>query len=53
MPIPWWLILLLIVVVVGVGCYFLYRKGKEMQERSENAQEQMRNRGTDPVSSCN
>lgn len=42
MPIPWWLILLLIVVVVGVGCYFLYRKGKEMQERSENAQEQMR-----------
>lgn len=40
--IPWWLIVLLIVAVVGVGCYFLYRKGKEMQERSESAQEQMR-----------
>lgn len=39
----WWVIIVLVIVIaLGVGCFFLYRKGKEMQERSESTQEQMK-----------
>lgn len=39
----WWqIIVLIIVVALAIGCFFLYRKGKEMQERSESTQEQMK-----------
>lgn len=40
---PTWLIVaLVILVVLGVACFFLYKKGKQMQEQSESIQEQMR-----------
>lgn len=38
----WIIILGIIVILLGVGCFFLYRKGKQMQERSESVQEQMK-----------
>lgn len=39
----WWIIIVLVIaIVLGVGCILLYRKGKEMQERSESTQEQMK-----------
>ncbi|MBQ3599922.1 MAG: hypothetical protein II992_01805 [Lachnospiraceae bacterium] len=39
----WWLIVLIVVVIaLGVGLFFLYRKGKEMQEKSAASQEQIR-----------
>lgn len=39
----WWVIIVLVIVIaLGIGCFFLYRKGKEMQERSESTQEQMK-----------
>lgn len=40
--IPWPVIVLIIVVIIGVACFFLYRKGKDMQEKYESTQEQMR-----------
>ena len=43
MPIPTWLIVTIIIfILLGVACFFLYRKGKDMQEKSETTQEQMR-----------
>lgn len=36
------IIALVILVVLGVACVFLYKKGKQMQEKSESTQEQMR-----------
>lgn len=43
MPIPPWLLITIIVfILLGVACFFLYRKGKDMQEKSESTQEQMR-----------
>lgn len=43
MPIPPWLLITIIVfILLGVACFFLYRKGKDMQEKSETTQEQMR-----------
>ena len=43
MPIPPWLLITIIVfILLGVACIFLYRKGKDMQEKSETTQEQMR-----------
>lgn len=36
------IIALVILVVLGVACFFLYRKGKQMQEKSESTQQQMR-----------
>lgn len=43
MPIPTWLIVTIIIfILLGVACFFLYRKGKDMQEKSESTQEQMR-----------
>lgn len=39
----WWIIIVLVIaVILVVGCIILYRKGKEMQERSESTQEQMK-----------
>ncbi len=37
----WPYILIGILVVLGVGCFFLYRKGKQMQEQSETTQQQI------------
>ena len=43
MPIPTWLLITIIVfILLAVACFFLYRKGKDMQEKSESTQEQMR-----------
>lgn len=36
------IIALVILVVLGVACFFLYKKGKQMQEQSESTQAQMR-----------
>lgn len=36
------IIALVILVVLGIACVFLYKKGKQMQEKSESTQEQMR-----------
>ena len=36
------IIALVILVVLGVACVFLYKKGKQMQEKSESTQQQMR-----------
>lgn len=38
----WPYILIGILVLLVVACIFLYRKGKDMQEKSESSQEQMR-----------
>lgn len=38
----WLVIVVIVLVILAIACFFLYRKGKELQEKSENSQEQMR-----------
>ena len=37
----WYVIVGIILVVLIVGCFFLYKKGKSMQEKSESTQREM------------
>ena len=37
----WYVIVGIILVVLIVGCFFLYKKGKSMQEKSESTQKEM------------
>lgn len=37
----WYVIVGIILVVLIVGCFFLYRKGKSMQEKSESIEKEM------------
>ena len=38
----WLIIVLIVFVILAIACFVLYRKGKELQEKSESSQEQMR-----------
>lgn len=38
----WFIIVIIVFVILAIACFVLYRKGKELQEKSESSQEQMR-----------
>lgn len=38
----WYIYVLIVLVILAIACFILYKKGKELQQKTESSQEQMR-----------